>query len=351
MPRVRRRMKTFLPHDYHISDELAQKNFDAFALRMLRHRQLNRWPNISALKRVDATLAEAALTHAKNYAGAVKRLERWHAGLRKQEDGVLLALAKIGDGKAREEFVDRNQGLVHRMLRKLGYEPRGQDDLLQAGNLGLLRALEKMDLEKGIMFSTYATMAIQQAMTRHGLRHQMPLDLPNHLVEDFFTVRRAREAFHNAGVANPSASELSTATGIPMKKIVAVLAMPELPLELDAPVSDEEDAPTLGETIGVQQDFGLKEAINADTRRALHGLLATLPERNQDILRLRYGFPYKKAVGARQQRVNNIISDSGALSAEKISNVYRLTRSRVHQLINSSLKKLREHPDAEKLLE
>ena len=245
----------------------------------------------------------------------------------------LKVLAKDGN-KARAHLLEANLRLVVSLAKR--YTGRGMPllDLIQEGNLGLIRAMEKFDYAKGFKFSTYATWWIRQAITRGMADQSRTIRLPVHLVEQVNKLSRIkREMYQHLG-REATNEELAEESGIEESRIEMLLRQSRDPVSLDMPVGADEEAP-LGDFIEDAEATDAESAVVASMRHAdIRSVLGTLEEREQDVIRLRYG-----------------LDDGVPRTLDQIGRRFGLSRERVRQIEREVMSKLRDGHRADRLRE
>ncbi|EHR50508.1 RNA polymerase sigma factor, sigma-70 family [Saccharomonospora marina XMU15] len=251
--------------------------------------------------------------------------------LPRQRRVELTALVRDGQ-RAKNHLLQANLRLVVSLAKR--YTGRGMPllDLIQEGNLGLIRAVEKFDYSKGFKFSTYATWWIRQAITRGMADQGRTIRLPVHLVEQVNKLARIKRDLHQQLGREATHEELAAEAGIAEEKVASLLDHARDPVSLDMPVGSEEDAP-LGDFIEDAEATDAESAvISGLLQDDLRRVLATLDDREQHVIRLRYG-----------------LDDGQPRTLDQIGKHFGLSRERVRQIEREVMSKLRQGERADRL--
>ena len=247
-----------------------------------------------------------------------------------EEEKQLAERMAQGDTNAKKRLCEANLRLVVSIAKK--FVGRGMQflDLIQEGNLGLLKAVEKFDYNKGFKFSTYATWWIRQAITRAIADQARTIRIPVHMVETITKVKKASsQLLHETG-HDPTTEEIAERLEMPVERIQEIIRIAQDPVSLETPIGEEEDS-HLGDFI--QDDDAPAPADAASLmllKEQLNEVLSTLSDREARVLRLRFG-----------------LEDGRARTLEEVGKEFDVTRERIRQIEAKALRKLR-HPSRSK---
>lgn len=291
-------------------------------------KEIGKVPLLTAAEEIDLAMKiEAGVA-------AGEQLEKADAGEIELERRDLRRLTRIEEVgfDAKQQLIEANLRLVVSIAKR--YVGRGMLflDLIQEGNLGLIRAVEKFDYRKGFKFSTYATWWIRQAITRAIADQARTIRIPVHMVETINKVKKVSSQLLHRNGHEPTADEIAAELEMPVDKVREIMRVAQEPVSLETPIGEEEDS-HLGDFIPDEDaPMPAEAASHTLLKEQLSGVLKSLTPREEKVLRLRFG-----------------LEDGRPRTLEEVGKEFNVTRERIRQIEAKALRKLR-HPSRSKKL-
>ncbi len=282
-------------------------------------------------KEIDLTIPEGSINvddHVRMYLKEIGKVSLLTA----DEEIDLAIRMEDGDTDAKKRLAEANLRLVVSIAKR--YVGRGMHflDLIQEGNLGLIKAVEKFDFRKGFKFSTYATWWIRQAITRAIADQARTIRIPVHMVETINKLLRVSKQLLQEFGREPTADEIAKEMQMPVEKVREIMKLSQDPVSLETPIGEEEDS-HIGDFIADDEIPAPADAAAFTLlKEQLISVLETLTDREEKVLRLRFG-----------------LDDGRARTLEEVGKVFNVTRERIRQIEAKALRKLR-HPSRSKKL-
>src|SRR4029078_8296451 len=271
---------------------------------------------------------EQTLDALRLYLQAIGRVELLTA----EQEVALAKRIERGDVEAKDQMVRANLRLVVSIAKAFQQRSLGLLDLIQEGSLGLISAVEKFDYRRGYKFSTYATWWIRQAVTRAIADKARTIRIPVHMVEKLNKVVHIERQLVQRLGREPRPEEIAEELEMTTEEVREILRMAQLPVSLEKPIGEEEES-SLGDFVQDENTESPDEAASLTLRRSdIESALSSLPERERKVIELRFG-----------------LHGGQPCTLEEVGKAFGVTRERIRQIENNTLKKLESLPEAQAL--